>query len=104
MQSILPSPVPTRSSEAICPPSSPPAQVVVCPSALLLAFATVPDHRRRQGTRFALPPILALAVAAILSNHLSVLAIAEWGVSQCHDLLRTLGFPAGSTPTLSPRP
>jgi len=97
MQSILPNPVSTTSSEAICPPSSPPARVV-SPSALLLAFATVPDPRRRQGIRFPLPAILALAVAAILSNHLSVLAIAEWGVSQCHDILRTLGFPDGLTP------
>lgn len=98
MQSTLPSPVPTTSSEALCPPSSPAARVVVCPSALLAAFATVPDPRRRQGTRFALPAILALAVAAILSNHLSVLAIAEWGANQCHDLLRTLGFADGVTP------
>jgi predicted transposase YbfD/YdcC len=48
--------------------------------------------------RFALSAILALAVAAILSNHLSVLAIAEWGASQHPELLRTLGFPNGVTP------
>ena len=45
-----------------------------------------------------MPAILALAVAAILSNHLSVLAIAEWGANQCHDLLESLGFTAGVTP------
>jgi predicted transposase YbfD/YdcC len=36
-----------------------------------------------------------LAVAAILSNHLSVLAIAEWGARQSPALLRTLGFTEG---------
>ena len=42
--------------------------------------------------------MLALAVAAILSNHLSVLAIAQWGARQRPELLRELGFPAGKTP------
>jgi predicted transposase YbfD/YdcC len=68
------------------------------PSALLAIFATVPDPRRRQGLRFALSAILTLAVAAILSNHLSVLAMAEWGTSQRPDLLHALGFPDGVTP------
>ena len=63
-----------------------PISMTASPSALLTAFASVPDHRRRQGIRFALSAILALATAAILSNHLSVLAIAEWGSSQHHNL------------------
>ena len=42
--------------------------------------------------------MLALAVAAILSNHLSVLAIAQWGARQRPELLRELGFPAGKAP------
>jgi predicted transposase YbfD/YdcC len=65
---------------------------------LLAAFATVPDPRRRQGIRFSLPAILTLAVAAILSNHLSVQAIAEWGASQSLVTLRALGFPTGVAP------
>jgi predicted transposase YbfD/YdcC len=73
-------------------------QVVVTPSGLLASFATVPDPRRRQGTRFPLAAILALAVAAILSNHLSVLAIAEWGADQGRELLGALGFPGAVTP------
>lgn len=84
-----------RSCDA--PPPQPPS-LVVSPNDLLSAFARVPDPRRRQGTRFALPAILALAIAAILCNHLSVLAIAEWGSGQCHDLLKTLGFADGITP------
>ncbi|HEX5503668.1 MAG TPA: transposase family protein, partial [Thermomicrobiales bacterium] len=68
------------------------------PAALLAAFATIPDPRRRQGTRYPLPAILALAIAAISANHRSVLAIAEWGASQSPALLAALGFPGGVTP------
>ena len=68
------------------------------PPDLLATFATVPDPRRGQGTRFALPALLTLAVTALLSNHLSVLAIAEWGASQPDHVLLPLGFPDGSTP------
>jgi hypothetical protein len=80
------------------PDADPAGQLIVLPSTLLATFASVPDPRQRQGTRFALAAILALAVAAILSNHLSVLAIAEWGASQSQDLLRQLGFPDAITP------
>ncbi len=76
----------------------PPGVLRVLPRRLLAAFASMPDPRRRQGTRFALPALLALAVAAILSHHLSVLAIAEWGAGQGRDVLRTLGFADGVTP------
>ncbi len=76
--------------------------VVLSPGALLAIFATVPDPRRRQGVRFALSAVLALAAAAILSNHLSVLAIAEWGATQRVGLLRALGFPNGVTHTNQP--
>lgn len=68
------------------------------PNDLLAAFASVPDPRRRQGVRFPLPAVLALAAAAILCNHLSVLAIAEWGASQPHNVLRALGFRKGVSP------
>ncbi|MDO8688747.1 MAG: ISAs1 family transposase [Dehalococcoidia bacterium] len=78
--------------------SSPPVRLVVDPSSLLAAFASVPDPRRRQGVRFTMAAILALAVVAILSNHLSILAIAEWGATQRSELLRTLGFQKGVTP------
>lgn len=44
------------------------------PFDLLAAFARVPDPRRPHGRRFPL--------AAILANHLSVLAIAQWGKRQ----------------------
>ena len=75
-----------------------PDQPILPPPDLLATFATVPDPRRGQGTRFALPALLTLAVTALLSNHLSVLAIAEWGASQPDSILRPLGFPEGVTP------
>jgi hypothetical protein len=76
------------------------ASSVLAPSPLELfaAFARVPDPRRPHGRRFPLAAILALAVAALLSNHLSVLAIAQWGKRQSPAVLVALGFPAGVTP------
>ncbi len=79
-------------------PATPPAAVTVPAPALLAAFATVPDPRRRQGTRYPLPALLALAVAAILANHTSLLAIAEWGAAQSDAIKRALGFPTTRTP------
>jgi predicted transposase YbfD/YdcC len=78
--------------------TSPPLRLPVAPGSLLAAFATIPDSRCRQGRRFSLAAILALAVSAILSKHLSVLAIGEWGCSQHPDLLRELGFERGVAP------
>ena len=79
MQSTLSRPLSTTSLPSDPLSYSSTAQTEVYPSTLLAAFATVPDPRRRQGARFALSAVLALVVSAILSNHLSVLAIAEWG-------------------------
>lgn len=95
MQCISPSPVPATPSGTGSPP---PVRLVVNPGNLLAAFAAISDPRSRQGRRFSLAGILALAVAAILSNHLSVLAIGEWGGRQSPDLLRELGFRDGVTP------
>src|SRR5688500_13621093 len=75
--------------------------VVVSPRSLAGAFAQVPDPRRSASVIYPLPAILALAVAAILANHLSVLAIAEWGARQDAAMLAALGFPAGHTPCQS---
>jgi predicted transposase YbfD/YdcC len=68
------------------------------PATLAATFATVPDPRRPQGRRFPLAALLTLAVVAILSNHLSVLAIAQWGKRQSREVLTALGFPDGITP------
>lgn len=89
----------TLSPASSATPARPP--VVASPRSLAAAFAHVPDPRRASSVTYALPAILTLAVVAILSNHLSVLAIAEWGEGQAPDLLRTLGFPDGQTPCQS---
>src|SRR5262245_51907927 len=70
----------------------------LAPGAVLAAFAPVPDPRRAQGRRFPLPAILARAVPAVLANHLSLLAIAEWGAAQPAAWLAALGFPTSTTP------
>jgi predicted transposase YbfD/YdcC len=56
------------------------------------------DPRRKQGTRFRLASILLLALAAMLSNHLSELAIAQWGAAQSDEVKKALGFAKGVTP------
>src|SRR6266571_955425 len=75
--------------------ASPPA---CTPTNLVAAFARVPDPRRPHGRRFPLAAILTLAIAALLSNHLSILAIAQWGKRQSPAILAALGFPDGVTP------
>lgn len=67
-------------------------------TAISSAFATLPDPRRRQGTRYPLAAVLTLAVAAILSNHFTLLAIAEWGSAQRDVIKHALGFSRGRTP------
>jgi predicted transposase YbfD/YdcC len=82
----------------LAPSSSP---LSVSPRSLAAAFAHMPDPRRAASVTYPLPAILTLAVAAILANHLSVLAIAEWGARQSPALLRSLGFVEGRTPCQS---
>ncbi len=55
------------------------------------ACEQVKDPRRKQGQRFSITSILLLALAAILSNHLSELAIAEWGAGQSDEIKKALG-------------
>src|SRR5258707_2566374 len=58
----------------------------------------VKDPRRKQGQRCSITSILLLALAAILSNHLSELAIAEVGAGQSEEKKKALGFEKGVTP------
>src|SRR5216117_2043323 len=62
------------------------------------ACEQVKDPRRKQGQRFSLTSILLLALAAMLSNHLSELAIAQWGAGQSEEIKKALGFENGVTP------
>jgi hypothetical protein len=65
------------------------------------ACEQVRDPRRKQGRRFSLTSILLLALAAMLSNHLSELAIAQWGAGQSEEIKKALGFENGVTPVLA---
>jgi predicted transposase YbfD/YdcC len=74
------------------------ATVTFAVETLPQAFATVPDPRRAQGTRYSVAAILSLAVVAVLANHTSVLAMAEWAARQTRHVQRALGFARGTTP------
>src|SRR5213592_1588280 len=62
------------------------------------SFAHVKDPRRKQGQRFTLTSMLLLALAAMLSNHVSDLAIAQWGAAQSDEVKKALGFQKEVTP------
>jgi predicted transposase YbfD/YdcC len=62
------------------------------------AFTHIPDPRRKQGTRYSVAAILSLAVVAVLANHTSVLAMAEWAARQTCHLRQALGFRRDTTP------
>ncbi len=79
----------------------PPCPVSVSPASLAAAFADLPDPRRAASVRYPLPALLALTVAGLLANQLSVLAIAEWGARQDAEVLAALGLPAAQTPCQS---
>ncbi len=100
---LSPAKEPAVQSTSLAVPVATPADAprVVSPTSLAAAFAAVPDPRRAASIAYPLPAILALAVAALLANHRSVLAIAEWGTSQTPSLLAALGFPDGRTPCQS---
>jgi hypothetical protein len=70
-------------------------------SDLFQAFSTTPDPRRAQGRVYGLPSLLCLAVAAILCNCLSVLAIAEWARGLSPDLREALSLPKDRSPDQS---
>src|SRR5262245_23254059 len=88
-------------ASTVAPTTSPGRSVTLSPRSLAAAFARVPDPRRAKSVTYPLPALLTLAVAALLANHLSVLAIAEWGARQTPEVLYALGLPEGRTPRQS---
>ena len=68
---------------------------------LLEAFASIPDPRRKQGTRHSLTAILTLSTAAMLCGARSLYAIFQWGRLQELDVVQTLGFSRDKTPSVS---
>src|SRR5260221_10084625 len=67
---------------------------------LLAAFARVPDVRSRHGRRYALPALLTLSTAAMLSGARSLYAIVQWGRLQPPEVQRALGFTRGRLPAI----
>ena len=61
----------------------------------------VPDPRWKKGRRHALPAILGLATAAMLSGARSLYAIAQWGRLQEPSVIKALGFTRGKTPCVA---
>ena len=68
---------------------------------LLTLFGSVPDPRHRRGVRHALPVILAVGLAAVLTGARSFAAIGEWVADQSGETLAALGADAGSRPSES---
>ncbi|MGH2388294.1 MAG: ISAs1 family transposase [Chloroflexota bacterium] len=73
----------------------------IAPRSLAAAFMRVPDPRRAASVVYPLAAVLSLAVAAILANACSELAIAQWGARQPVERRRALGFATGRIPCQS---
>lgn len=65
------------------------------------AFATIPDPRHRRNRQYSLPSLLLALSAAILCNHLSVSACAEWLADQTQEVKTALGFNQNRIPCQS---
>jgi predicted transposase YbfD/YdcC len=62
------------------------------------ALGEVPDGRGRKGRQIALPSLLAVSIAAMLSGADSLISIFRWGRRLQPEALRMLGFPEGLAP------
>src|SRR5215213_5642205 len=60
--------------------------------------AGIPDPRSPRGRRYAFSALLTVATAAMLANHTSVLAIAEWTAALSPAAKHALGLPPGAAP------
>jgi len=76
------------------------AVAAAAPDGLLDALAQVPDPRDPRGIRYALAPVLAIVVCAMLAGARSYAAIAEWAADAPPRLRARLGLP-GTVPDLA---
>lgn len=67
---------------------------------LIEALATVPDPRHRRGVRHPVRGLLVVAVAAVLAGARGFQAIAEFAAELAPDVLRRLGLPRGTPPSV----
>src|SRR5947209_1966598 len=65
---------------------------------LIAAFNSVSDPRQLHNRTYSLTSLLLALSAAILCNHLSILAAAEWLADQTLQVKQALGFSDGTTP------
>ncbi|MEV0431453.1 ISAs1 family transposase [Micromonospora sp. NPDC050495] len=61
-------------------------------ASLVTALTAVPDRRDPRGVVHALPPVLATAVAAVLTGARSAAAVAEWAADAPQQVLAELGM------------
>src|SRR5919202_1235291 len=66
--------------------------------ALVTHLQRVPDQRHARGTRYPLPPLLALAVVAQLAGHTRLEALADWAKLRAADLAQLFGLHRGTIP------
>lgn len=66
---------------------------------LLEALARVPDPRGRQGRRYQLASVLAMAVCAMACGARSLYAIAQWGKAHRQLVCEALGIKRLTTPS-----
>jgi predicted transposase YbfD/YdcC len=65
---------------------------------LQAAFNSLPDPRKNHNKCYSMSSLLLALTAALLCNHLSVLACAEWLADQTLAVKLALGFVEGKTP------
>ena len=68
---------------------------------LVEAMARVPDPRSRQGLRYELEKVLALAVCAMACGARSLYAISQWGREHRELVCETLQIAHGETPCVA---
>lgn len=75
-----------------------PSQLKIDFADLTAAFNSLPDPRQAHNRLYSLTSLLLALSAAILCNHLSILATAEWLADQSLEVKQALGFTNGTTP------
>jgi hypothetical protein len=61
-------------------------------SSLLDLLRTIPDPRRRQGTRHPLPAVLSLLILALLAGMRGLQGVVDFGRNLPRDVIEALGF------------
>lgn len=74
------------------PQATVPAKLRITLADLKAAFDTVPDPRQTHNRTYSLTSLLLALTAAILCNHLSILAAAQWLADQTLQIKQALGF------------